>query len=155
MAFATINQWKKPESINKSLHNSLTLPYLSFNQLYTRSYVIFSKNPRQVAHSERERESSSSIFQTITQMAIEASSSTMSNSKIILIVNVLYLNMHMQAWFMDETSGEDQRLPRHCYLKELVSPDYLAGQISLSISVSFFWVLYSLSLTPTQDCVCI
>ncbi|KAJ6725973.1 12-DIHYDROXY-3-KETO-5-METHYLTHIOPENTENE DIOXYGENASE [Salix purpurea] len=60
-------------------------------------------------------------------MAIEASSSNMSNSKIIiLIVNVLYLNLHMQAWFMDETSGEDQRLPRHCYPKELVSPDYLA-----------------------------
>ncbi|KAF9677635.1 hypothetical protein SADUNF_Sadunf08G0128100 [Salix dunnii] len=32
-----------------------------------------------------------------------------------------------QAWFMDETSGEDERLPRHCYPKELVSPDYLAA----------------------------
>jgi hypothetical protein len=79
----------------------------------------------------------------------------MSNSKIILIVNVLYLNTHMQAWFMDETSGEDQRLPRHCNPKEFVSLDYLAGQISISISVSFFWVLFSLSLTLTQDCVCI
>ncbi|KAJ6769021.1 12-DIHYDROXY-3-KETO-5-METHYLTHIOPENTENE DIOXYGENASE [Salix koriyanagi] len=34
--------------------------------------------------------------------------------------------MAIEAWFMDETSGEDQRLPRHCYPKELVSPDYLA-----------------------------
>lgn len=77
----------------------------------------------------------------------------MSNSKIILIVNVLYLNMHMQAWFVDETSGEVQRLPRHCNPKEFVSLDYLAGQISLSISVSFFWVLFSLSHTNSGLCL--
>ncbi|KAJ6321696.1 hypothetical protein OIU77_011717 [Salix suchowensis] len=61
--------------------------------------------------------------------------------------------MAIEAWFMDETSGEDQRLPRHCYPKELVSPDYLAGQISLSISVSFFWVLFSLSHTNSGLCL--
>ncbi|XP_011027077.1 PREDICTED: 1,2-dihydroxy-3-keto-5-methylthiopentene dioxygenase 1 [Populus euphratica] len=34
--------------------------------------------------------------------------------------------MAIEAWFMDETSGEDQRLPRHCNPKEFVSLDYLA-----------------------------
>ncbi|XP_034924559.1 acireductone dioxygenase 1 [Populus alba] len=34
--------------------------------------------------------------------------------------------MAIEAWFMDETSGEDQRSPRHCNPKEFVSLDYLA-----------------------------
>ncbi|KAH8500299.1 hypothetical protein H0E87_015523 [Populus deltoides] len=34
--------------------------------------------------------------------------------------------MAIEAWFVDETSGEDQRLPRHCNPKEFVSHDYLA-----------------------------
>ncbi|KAJ6903525.1 hypothetical protein NC651_020876 [Populus alba x Populus x berolinensis] len=34
--------------------------------------------------------------------------------------------MAIEAWFMDEASGEDQRLTRHCNPKEFVSLDYLA-----------------------------